>query len=106
MANMATPWKHLTTGFYDLRRQIAGRMLPAFGGTALLDVSLKRRAPPKPIACSFKPTRLRKQQFEEIRVRIKATGEPLPSRRDRVGDIIAAYFDTLVAIAPKTKSCS
>jgi hypothetical protein len=29
---------------------------------------------------------------EEIRVRIKTTGEPLPSKRDRAGDIIAAYF--------------
>jgi hypothetical protein len=32
------------------------------------------------------------QEFEEIRVRIKAPGEPLPSQRDRAGDMTAAYF--------------
>jgi hypothetical protein len=32
------------------------------------------------------------QEFEEIRVPIKAPGEPLPSQRDRAGDMTAAYF--------------
>jgi len=33
-----------------------------------------------------------KQEFEEFRVRIKTTGELLPSQRGRAGDMIDAYF--------------
>ncbi len=43
MALMATPCEHPTTGFYDLRRQIPGKTRPAFGGKALLKVSLSKK---------------------------------------------------------------
>ena len=44
MALMATPWKHPTTGFYYLRRQIPGKMRPAIGGKALWKVSLNTKS--------------------------------------------------------------
>jgi hypothetical protein len=92
MALMATPWKHPTTGFYYLRRQIPGKMRPAFGGKALWKVSLNTKSAAEANILFLQANAALEQQFEEIRVRIKATGEPLPSQRDRASDMIAAYF--------------
>ncbi|WP_348769869.1 DUF6538 domain-containing protein [Sphingomonas sp. PAMC26645] len=41
---MGTSWKHPTTGFYYMRRQIPGKMRPAFGGKALSKVSLNTKS--------------------------------------------------------------
>jgi hypothetical protein len=92
MALKATPWKHPTTGFYYLRRQIPGKMRPAFGGKALWKVSLNTKSAAEANILFLQANAALEQQFEEIRVRIKATGEPLPSQRDRASDMIAAYF--------------
>ncbi len=92
MALMATPWKHPTTGSYYLRRQIPEKMRPAFGGKALWKVSLGTKSAAEANILFLQANAALEQQFEEIRVRIKSTGEPLPSQRDRAGDMIAAYF--------------
>jgi integrase len=92
MALMATPWKHPTTGVYYLRRQIPGKMRPAFGGKALFKVSLGTKNAAEANVLFLQANAALEQQFEEIRVRIKSTGEPLPSQRDRAGNMIAAYF--------------
>jgi hypothetical protein len=105
MAIMATSWKHLTTGFYDLRRQIAGNA-PCLWRYGALGRVVKTKSAAEADSLFFQSNAALKQQFEEIRVRIKATGKPLPSLHDRADDMIAAYFDTLVAIAPETKSRS
>lgn len=58
MALMATPWKHPTTGFYYLRRQIPGKMRPAFGGKALWKVSLKTKSAAEANILFLQATRL------------------------------------------------
>jgi len=78
--------------FYYLRRQIPGKMRPAFGGKALWKVSLNTKSAAETNIPFPQPNAALEQQLEEIRVRIKTTGEPLPSQRDRAGDLIAAYF--------------
>jgi hypothetical protein len=67
-------------------------MRPAFGGKALWKVSVNTKSAAEANILFLQPNAALEQQFEEIRVRIKATGEPLPSQRDRASDMIAAYF--------------
>jgi hypothetical protein len=67
-------------------------MRPAFGGKALWKVSLNTKSAAEANILFLQANAALEQQFEEIRVRIKATGEPLPSQRDRASDMIAAYF--------------
>ncbi len=92
MALMATPWKHPATGFYYLRRQIPAKLRPAFDGKALWKVSLGTKSAAEANILFLQANAALEQQFEEIRGRIRSTGEPLPSQRDQAGDMIAAYF--------------
>jgi len=68
-----------------------GKMRPAFGGKALWKVSLNTKSAAAAHILFLQANAGLKQEFEEIRDRIKATGEPLPSQRDRARDMIATY---------------
>ena len=92
MALMATPWKHPSTGVYYLRRQIPEKLRPAFDGKALWKVSLGTKNSNDATVLFLQANAALEQRFEEARTRLKATGSPCPSARDRADEMVAAYF--------------
>ncbi|WP_343528892.1 DUF6538 domain-containing protein [Sphingomonas sp.] len=92
MALMATPWKHPSTGVYYLRRQIPEKLRPAFDGKALWKVSLGTKNGSEATVLFLQANAALEQRFEEARARLKATGSPCPSARDRADELVAAYF--------------
>ncbi len=92
MALMATPWKHPSTGVYYLRRQIPDKLRPAFDGKALWKVSLGTKNGSEATVLFLQANAALEQRFEEARARLKATGSPCPSARDRADELVAAYF--------------
>ena len=92
MALMATPWKHPKTDVYYLRRQIPESLRPAFGGAALHKQSLRTKDPAEARTLFAQANAELERKFEEARQRLRATGVPRPSQRDRAVEMVEAYF--------------
>lgn len=92
MALMATPWKHPKTDVYYLRRQIPESLRPAFGGAALHKQSLRTKDPAEARTLFAQANAELERRFEEARQRLRATGDPRPSQRDRAVEMVEAYF--------------
>lgn len=92
MALMATSWKHPSTGVYYLRRQIPEKLRPAFDGKALWKVSLGTKNGSDATVLLLQANAALEQRFEQARTRLKATGSPCPSARDRADELVSAYF--------------
>jgi hypothetical protein len=88
MALMATPWKHPSTGVYYLRRQIPEKLRRAFDGKALWKVSLGTKNSNEATVLFLQANAALEQRFEEARTRLKATGSPCPSARDRANEMV------------------
>ncbi|WP_241491154.1 DUF6538 domain-containing protein [Sphingomonas sanguinis] len=80
------------TGVYYLRRQIPEKLRPAFDGKALWKVSLGTKNGSEATVLFLQANAALEQRFEEARTRLKATGSPCPTARDRADELVAAYF--------------
>ena len=92
MVQMATPWIHPQTGVYYLRRQIPKALRPAFGGSALHKQSLRTKDIARAALLFTAANAELDRRFEEARHRLRKTGSPAPSARDRADELVLAYF--------------
>ena len=92
MVQMATPWIHPQTGVYYLRRQIPAALRPAFGGSALHKHSLRTKDVARAALLFTAANAELDRRFEEARQRLRKTGSPAPSARDRADKLMLAYF--------------
>jgi hypothetical protein len=83
----APDYRFLLSASADTRKDAS-----SLGAKAQWKVSLNTKSAAEANILFLHASAALEQQFEEIRVRIKTTGEPLPSQRDRAGDMIAAHF--------------
>ncbi|WP_235529883.1 site-specific integrase [Sphingomonas sp. Leaf242] len=92
MAHMAQPWKHPSTGFYYLRREIPTKLRPAFEGKAMWKVSLRTRDFSRAAVLFAGANAELEERFEEARKRFAESGDPRPSKRDQAVELVSSYF--------------
>jgi hypothetical protein len=90
---MAQPWKHPSTGFYYLRREIPTKLRPAFEGKAMWKVSLRTRDFSRAAVLFAGANAELEQRFEEARKRFAESGDPRPSKRDHAVELVSSYFE-------------
>lgn len=93
MVEMAKPWKNPETGTYYLRRQIPAAIRSAFSGKQLHKVALGTNDAKQAAVLFLQANAELEIRFEEARARLKATGSPLPSSRDRAEEMIGGCFN-------------
>lgn len=93
MVDMAKPWKHPETGVYYLRRQIPQAIRAAFGDRQLHKASLSTKDAAQATVLFLQANAELELQFQAARDRLKATGSPCPSPRDKAVELVEAYFN-------------
>lgn len=93
MVQMATPWLHPSTGVYYLRRQIPVALRPAFEGRALFKQSLFTKDVARAAILFVAANAELERRFEEVRNRLRKTGSPTPTDRDRADELVHTYFN-------------
>ena len=93
MVQMATPWLHPSTGVYYLERQIPAQLRPAFDGRTLFKQSLFTKDVARAAVLFVAANADLERRFEEARLRLRETGSPAPTDRDRADELVHVYFN-------------
>jgi hypothetical protein len=96
MVDMAKPWKHPQTAVYYLRRQVPKAIRAAFDDRQLHKASLGTKDAAKATVLFLQANAELELQFQAARDRLKATGSPCPSSRDRRSNSSRGTFGDVI----------